>query len=489
MMIKKPGMIRSIASAGLLLGTLSVVSAQQQADVKRPNVIVILTDDQGYADVGFQKLPASPEVVTPNLDELARTGLIFQNGYVASATCGPSRSSLLTGRTSSRFGVEDNNTWPKKNTGAPQNEITIPAIISGQGYVSGAFGKWHLGELPGMRPEDRGFDYYWGARGGSGDFFFRRTELPPVWGNSVSREDAYLTDATTDEAIYFIKRNSDKPFFAYVSYNAPHSPFQTTRSLLERVVKERPQFRFAYERMKQEQEKWEGDHYDFGRFKGLDLDMEILRLTYISMLLGVDDGVGEIVETLDQLGIRENTLIFYLSDNGAALSRPNDLGGVNLPLRDGKGSVYDGGLRVPYVMNWPGVIEPGLDRKMIVSAMDIFTTTIELAGGSLPDDRIIDGVNLIPYITGEKSGQPRDHLFFRRKDRDFWSIRSGDYKWVYNGRKDSMEPEGGGLYHIQLNISECIDLSDEYPEKREELIKLYDLFTKDLPDPLPVIGD
>ncbi|MFC2081068.1 sulfatase-like hydrolase/transferase [Bacteroidota bacterium] len=468
----------------IFMGVWSLTKSQAYKSQGKPNVIVILTDDQGYADVGYQGFPASEEVITPRLDELAKTGKIFQNGYVASATCGPSRASLLTGRSSSRFSVEDNGNLPGGDTGPPQNEIIVPAIISEYGYVSAAFGKWHLGEREGMTPEDRGFDYYWGGRGGSGDYFFRRNPPPPCWDSEKSSDEAYMTDATTDEAIAFIERNLDKPFFAYIAYNAPHSPFETKRFLVERVVEQRPQFADAYERMKKETDKWNGENYDFGRFKGLDLDMEILRLVYISMLMRVDDGVGEIVQTLEKYDIRDNTLIFYLSDNGAALSRPNDLGGVNLPLRSGKGSVYDGGVRVPFVMNWPGVIKPSWNADLVVSSMDIFTTTIELAGGQIPRDRIIDGVNLIPYVTGEKKGQPHEYLFFRRKVRNFWSIRKGDMKWVYNEKDKSAEPEGGGLYNIQLNVSEYIDLSGKFPEMKEELKELFYKVTKDFPEPM-----
>ena len=207
------------------------------------------------------------------------------------------------------------------------------------------------------------------------------------------------------------------------------------------------------------------------------------------MLLAADDGVGKIIETLEKNNLRENTLIFYLSDNGAALARPNDLGGVNLPLRSGKGSVYDGGIRVPYVMSWPGVLKPEINKDMIVSSMDIFSTTVELAGGQIPDDRVIDGVNLMPYLTEKKKEQPHSALFFRRADRNFWSIRQGNYKWVYYAGKNKklldQEPEGGGLYDIQNEISESVDLSKKLSSKRDELSKLYREFTKDLPKPLP----
>ncbi|GAA4813999.1 sulfatase-like hydrolase/transferase [Litoribaculum gwangyangense] len=453
---------------------------------EKPNVIVIITDDQGYADVGFQNLPASSQVLTPNLDKLARSGMVFKNGYVAISTCSPSRASLLTGRSSSRFGVEENDRY------IDSTEIIIPRAISSQGYISGAFGKWHIGRESSTKPLSRGFDYYYGDILKNKDYFMKVVPDPPCWVNgtkSPGENGRYITDAYTDEAITFIEKNKDRPFFAYIAYNAPHSPFLTTRQLVERVVEARPEWMTVYERMKKETKKWKGDQYYFGKFLIEDLDEEILRLCYISMLLAADDGIGKIVETLEKNDLRENTLIFYLSDNGAALARPKDLGGVNLPLRDGKGSVYDGGVRVPFVMSWPGKIKSGTNNDMIVSSMDIFSTTVELAGGKIPSDRVIDGINLMPYLTGKKKGQPHPTLFFRRAERNFWSIRQGDYKWVYYAGRNiklvNKEPEGGGLYDIQNDISESVDLSKELSSKKDELSKLYRELTKNLPSPLP----
>jgi len=452
---------------------------------ERPNVIVIITDDQGYADVGFQNLPASSQVLTPNLDRLAGSGIVFKNGYVAFSTCSPSRASLLTGRSSSRFGVEDNDRY------VDSTEIIIPRAISSQGYISGAFGKWHIGREPGTTPLSRGFDYYYGDMVKNKDYFMKVVPDPPCWinGTKSPREyGRYITDAYTDEAITFIENNKNRPFFAYIAYNAPHSPFLTTRQLVERVIDARPEWGPVYQRMKKESKKWKGDQYYFGQFLIEDLDEDILRLCYISMLLAADDGVGKIIDTLEKYDLRENTLIFYLSDNGAALARPKDLGGVNLPLRGGKGSVYDGGVRVPYVMSWPGMLKPGINNEMIVSSMDIFSTTVELAGGQIPSDRIIDGVNLIPYLTGEKKEQPHETLFFRRADRNLWSIRLGDHKLVYGGKNKSLAEQnhkGDGLYDIQNDISESVDLSKELSSKKDELSKLYKELTKGFPKPLP----
>ncbi len=474
----------SLSRSILLILTLGFA----QSVFAKPNVIVILTDDQGYADVGYQNFEASSDVLTPNLDKLAASGIRFSNGYAPFSTCGPSRASLLTGRSASRFGVEENSTYP------PESEILVARALKSQGYVSGAFGKWHLGEKLGQLPMDRGFDYYYGDIGANKDYFMKRLKDPPSWmnGSESPREyGRYVTDAYTDEAVQFIKKNKEKPFFIYLAYNAPHSPFRTYEDLVKRVVDARPQWKPVYERMKNE---GKFPAYDFGKFSGENLDQEILRLCYISMLLAADDGVGKVIGTLEEEGLREDTLIFYMSDNGAALARPNDLGGVNLPLRHGKGTVYDGGCRIPYVMSWPGTLPAGLKSELMVSSMDAFATAVELAGGNVPTDRVIDGVNLIPFLTGEKKGPAHESLFFRRKGRNAWSIRSGDFKWVWSPSRPKSEKEDafygpelnpeGGLYDVQNRISEDEDLSSQFPEKKRQIMDLFKSLTAGLPDPM-----
>lgn len=451
----------------LVLFTLNV---QAQGTKEKPNVIVILTDDQGFADVGFQNLPASLQVYTPNLDALAASGTVFKNGYSSYAVCGPSRAGLLTGRNPSRFGMEVNDVY------VSTDEIIIPRAIEAQGYTSGAFGKWHVGNTPGTLPLDRGFDFYYGDIEKQKDYHMRIVSDPPCWTDgtrSPGENGRYITDAYTDQTITFIEDNKDNPFFAYVAYNAPHSPFLTTRQLLERVVAERPDWAPVYERMKLETRKWNGDNYNLGKYNTPDMDKEIRRLAYISMLLAADDGVGKIIQILDDNNLRENTLIFYLSDNGAGPD--NSLGGINLPLRDGKNAVFDGGVRVPFVMSWPGVIEQGVDNNLIVSALDIFATTVELSGGQVPNDRVIDGVNLIPYLTGEQDGQPHEALFWRRSG--FHALRSGDFKiW-----QASASPS---LYDIQNEIEEQTNLAKKQPDLVEELVNLYEELIADLPEPL-----
>ncbi|WP_395740136.1 sulfatase-like hydrolase/transferase [Prosthecobacter sp.] len=476
------------------------VSSAVSAREGKPNVIVILTDDQGYADVGFQGLPASKQALTPNLDRLAKEGVVFKNGYVAFSTCGPSRQSLLTGRSASRFAVEENGFF------ATAKEVFIPRTLQGTGYATAMFGKWHCGpdgdSTGELSPKGRGFDQAYLTS--SQDFFMKKTPHPKAWSSGGMRDyGPYVTDAITDEAIAFIREHKTQPFFAYIAHHAPHSPFCSKEALMRRIVEHDPGYKAAFERMKTHtsakgrKASYAAPNFDFGNFKGTDLDQELLRLTYLSMLLAVDDGVGRLLDTLKEEGLRENTLIFYLSDNGAALARPNDLGGVNLPLRSGKGSVYEGGVRVPFVMSWPGVLPQGeVNSTAVVSSMDIFTTTVNLAGGKVPEDRVMDGVDVMPFLTGKKAGSPHEVLFFRRLGRQAWSIRNGDHKldavtlqrkMIRKGEDASLYPDGGGFYDVQNDIGEIKDVSAGHADKKNASRQLYEKLTRDFPVPLDTL--
>jgi len=437
----------------------------------QPNVIVFLLDDLGYADVGFQGFEASSQVYTPNIDRLAASGTVFTNGYVAFSTCGPSRASLMTGRSGSRFGFEENDAV------LPAEEITIPELLKPLGYQSAALGKWHLGEGKGQLPTDRGFDYYWGDIPAQKDYFMARLDDPPSWRDKARSARAYgryVTDAYTDEALEFIKRSEDKPFFAYIAYNAPHSPFRVYESLIQRVVEARPEWAPVYERMKGQSTHKPGKPfpaYDFGKFQGEGLDEDILRLCYLGMLPAADDGMGKILDTLEEQGLRENTLIFFMSDNGAALSRPNDLGGVNMPLRGGKGSCFDGGVRVPFVLSWPGRIDKGAKSDLLISSMDILPTVVSLAGGKLPSDRAFDGVNLAPHFNTKEPYAARDMLYFRRDRRKDWAVRVGDFKWLVDNQQ--IESSHGALFNIGAEPAESQDLAGRYPDRLEEIRRKY----------------
>lgn len=459
----------------LSLILIAVATLAHRGDgADQPNVVIIMADDLGWADIGVQDEEATQDITTPNIDKLLQSGLRFTNGYVANATCGPSRASLMTGRSSSRFGLEDN-----IDSCVPTSEIMIPQIIGPAGYTSGVIGKWHLGHEPGQLPADKGFDEFYGFLGGNHHYFSNKK--PILSGTEKAQFDGYLTDALADQAVDFIERHREEPFFLYAAFNAPHSPMMATQRDIERVVAHQPRFAPVYERIKQIKGRNGLPNFVMSDFRSPDADPEIMRLVYCAMVAGLDEGVGKMMSAIDHAGIRENTLVVFLSDNGAALARPTDFGGVNLPLRSGKGTIFDGGVRVVFGASWPGVIPAGKHYDGIVNSTDLFTTTIELAGAEIPQDRTIDGVNLIPYLTGEKSGNPHQHFFFRRNDRDSWALRSGDFKWV-SDRKSRM-PSDGELYKVTEDAAEASDVSTEYPEKKAELIRLYRTLTKGLPDP------
>ncbi|MBK1876097.1 sulfatase-like hydrolase/transferase [Pelagicoccus mobilis] len=457
--------------------TIVGVALATASGVCRPNVIVIMADDLGWSDIGIQNEEATKDVLTPHIDNLFNEGLRFSNGYVASSTCGPSRASYLTGRTSSRFAMEDNNEYC-----VPASEVMLQEVLGSVGYTTGLMGKWHLGDRPEQQPQARGFDEFVGFLGGAQDYY--KGSLIDN-GEKIELEE-YITDLIANEAVDFIERNHEDPFFLYVAFNAPHSPMQATQPLIERVVAHQPRFTEAYEKIKATEGENALPNYSLEPYRGKDVDVDVMRLVYSAMVAGLDDGVGKIVNAVEEAGVRENTLIVFLADNGGALAlgrgRVNDFGAVNLPLRQGKGTVFDGGLRVVFGASWPGVIPQGGDYDGIVNSTDIFTTAVTLAGADLPGDRIIDGVDLMPYLTGRKDGNPHDHFFFRRFDRNSWSIRSGDFKWIRDNFS-GMPPEGE-LYRLSDDEGELIDVSNQYPEKKKELVELYRKLTKDLPDPI-----
>lgn len=271
----------------------------------KPNVVVIMSDDHGWADAGFQKLPASRDVLTPNLDRLFGSGLRFTNGYVASSTCGPSRSSLMTGRTSSRFALEDNQPGTPLE-GPPPTEILIPKLLKPAGYHTGAIGKWHLGEAPDRVRAARGFDEFFGFLGGSHPYFSGNL----VRGTKEVALKGHITDALAEGAVDFIQRNRAAPFFLYVAFNAPHSPMQAPQRLIERIVAHQPAFQPAYERMKLKTGRGALPEFEVRPFKGKDVDMEVMRLVYCAMVAGLDDGVGRILDALEATGLRRTRWCF-----------------------------------------------------------------------------------------------------------------------------------------------------------------------------------
>lgn len=429
-----------LVAAAVLLPALRLRAAEQPAPA-RPNVIVILTDDQGYNDVGFN---GGKEIPTPNLDSIARNGVRFTNGYVTYAVCSPSRAGLITGRYQQRFGHERNPRWAPGNpaVGMSLDERTLADVLGAAGYHCGLIGKWHLGAHPNFHPLRRGFHEFFGMIGGGKRYFpadltiddpraaknegeSYRTKL--TRGDQVIETTKYLTDAFSDEAVAFVERHRERPFFLYLAYNAPHAPLQAP------------------------------DEY-LARFPDIQSPK---RRTYAAMVSAVDDGVGRVLARLRELGLERNTLVFFLSDNGGPT---NDNASNNHPLRAGKSSPYEGGWRVPFAVQWPDRIPRGQDYNHPVSALDIFATAAQVAGAKTDPARPLDGVNLLPYVNGQITTPPHEAIYLRMYDRGAYAVRSGDWKLVIPAKDQPPQ-----LYNLRADIRETRDLAQKEPEQLRRL--------------------
>lgn len=418
----------------------------------KPNILILLSDDQGYADLGVQ---GSEDIPTPHIDSLAHHGVRFTAGYVSSPMCSPSRAGLITGRSQSRFGHDVN--WhpewpvdPNDTRGLPLTERTIGDQMKAAGYHTGIIGKWHLGEAPPFHPNRRGFDEFFGFISGGHNYAtgsYRDT--PPLHhyntllernGEPQPAAPGYLTTVLGDESAAFIHRNKEKPWLLFTSFNAPHTPIQATPELLERV-------------------KHIEDEY---------------RRTYAAMVVGMDDAVGKILKQLRDDGLEERTLIFFLSDNGGTTENNTS---SNNPLRGRKGQMWEGGIRVPFLAQWKGVLPSGKTYDRPVSSLDILPTALAAADATSVASQALDGVDLVPYLTGEKTGDPHDMLFWRIAERDIWAVRGGDHKLVKQGEKIN-------LYDLSTDSCEARDLDGKLPEVQAKLQKAFDEWHATLPEPL-----
>ena len=418
---------------------------------ERPNLVLIVTDDQGYWDVGFN---GCTDIPTPHIDRIADEGVRFANGYVTYPVCGPSRAGFITGRYQGRFGYRNNPTLnPADATaGLPVEEDNIAEVLNRVGYHSGIVGKWHLGTHPRFRPNVQGFDEFYGFVAGGHRYFpedliyedIESVDKKGGWyqtklrRNDVAVEtDEYLTDELSHEAVDFIARNHAEPFFLYVAYNAPHSPLQASQKYLDRF-----------------------DHIEDPR-----------RKTYAAMVSAVDDGVGRILDELDQHDLAENTLVFFISDNGGAANN----GSLNTPLRGTKGQLYEGGMRVPIALRWPGQVPAGLDYEPMVSSLDILGTMAAITEVPIATERPLDGVNLIPYLTGAQSGDPHEFLFWHMFGRGDMAVRRGDKKLHILGETDEV-----ALYDLAADESETTNLMAEESYRATILLKELEKWQKQL---------
>jgi arylsulfatase A-like enzyme len=430
----------------LLLGALTTLLGGLPAApaARPPNLLVIMTDDQGYADVGFN---GGRDIPTPHLDAIAAAGVRFTSGYVTYSVCSPSRAGLLTGRYPQRFGHERNPAWQPGNpaTGLPLTETLLPAVLGRVGYVSGLVGKWHLGAHPRFHPLARGFDEFFGHVGGGARYFPEELTLTEPAeardegesyrlrmrrGHEPVRTTRYLTDEFSDEAVRFVERHHDRPFFLYLAYNAPHTPLQATEEHL-------------------------------ARFPHI---ADPKRRTYAAMVSAVDDGVGRLMAKLRELGIEDDTLVFFLSDNGGPT---RDNASDNRPLRGQKGSPWEGGFRVPFAAQWPGRLPAGLVYDHPVSSLDIFATIAALAGAPADPERPLDGVNLLPHLTGERKDAPHEAIYLRMHDRGSFAVRAGDAKLVIPARGEAPQ-----LFDLGPDRAESRNLAAERPDVLARLERL-----------------
>lgn len=407
---------------------------------RKPNIVLILADDLGYAELGCQ---GCKDIATPNIDSIAGAGVRFTQGYVTCPICAPTRAGLLTGRYQQRFGFETNpgpEAYADEKFGLPLDQPTLAERLKPAGYVTGMVGKWHVGYKPELTPPKRGFDEFYGFLSGAHNYLpgGRRSELRRGM-EAIAGETEYLTDAFGREAVAFIRKNKARPFFLYLPFNAVHAPLEASEKYLKRV-------------------------------EGIN---GATRRTYAAMTVALDDAVGRVLETLRQEGLEENTLIFFLSDNGGPTSQTTS---SNAPLRGYKGQVYEGGIRVPFMVQWKDRLPAGKVFGEPVVSLDIVPTVLAAAGvAAQPEDKL-DGVDLWPYLSGRKAGRPHDVLYWRFQAEQ--AVRSGDWKLVKVQRQGRWE-----LYNLAEDVGESKNLAEKLPEKVRELEKAWQEWNAQLQAP------
>ncbi|OWK37507.1 sulfatase [Fimbriiglobus ruber] len=419
----------ALAVAVLLIGP--AVAAES-----RPNVVVIVGDDMGYADVGVQ---GCKDIPTPHLDALARSGVRFTSGYVSGPYCSPTRAGLLTGRYQTRFGHEFNPAGAAQ--GLPVTETTMADRFRAAGYRTALVGKWHLGNSADRQPQKRGFDEFFGFLGGAHDYFAPNGILR---GTTPAGDKAYLTDALAREAVEFINRSKANPFFLYLAFNAVHTPMQADDPRLK-------------------------------KFAGI---ADQRRRTYAAMMSAMDDAVGLVAGKLKAEGLTENTLVFFFSDNGGPTMKGTTINGsVNTPLRGSKRTTLEGGVRVPFFVSWPGHVPAGATDDRPVIQLDVLPTALAAAGVGVKPEWKLEGADLLPYLTG-KTAAPHDALYWRFGSQ--MAIRKGDWKLV---RYDlTAEGQTGTsatkLYDLKADIGEATDLAVKQPDRVRELQTAWDAWNK-----------
>jgi len=423
-----------IASVGAALPLRAVSGAEEGA--RKPNIVVILSDDQGYADISFNPLHP-PEVSTPYMDALAREGVFFKQAYISGNVCSPTRTGLMTGRYQQRVGIY---TGGEGGSGLPLTETIFPQRLKPAGYVCGAFGKWHLGLTEEYNPASRGFDTFYGFLGrGAHDYFKLDDPASPIYrGLEPFADHGYLTNRLTDEAVAFIQKNKAQPFFCYLAYNAVHFPPEAPEEDTERYRADDP-----------------------------------ARNVLMAMLLHLDNGVGRVVETLKQEGLWENTLLIFLTDNGGSKA----MHAINTPLRGFKTQNYEGGIRTPFVASWPARFQGGRTIDTPIISLDILATALDAAGLPAPTEKPLDGKSILPVLSGEAKTLHEDLFWSEGGSSGEWALRSGQWKLVVHKEKQE-------LYDLQADPSESKDIAADHPDQVQRLNQLYDAWLDQMAEPM-----
>ncbi len=383
------------------LGAAGAAAISHAAPARAPNFILFYTDDQGYGDVGCY---GARDVKTPHMDALAASGVRFTNFYSAAPVCSPSRAALLTGRYPLRCGVPNIVQSAANIVGLRGAEVTIAELLRERGYRTGLVGKWHLGSAPESRPNAQGFDDFFGFLSGCIDYYSHiyywggsRDPFHDLWRNQTEiwENGRYMTELVTREALRFIQQNRARPFFLYVAYNAPHYPMHAPQKYVD-------------------------------RFAGLDRERQV----HTAMVAAVDDSMGEILGLLRKLTLRERTMVYFQSDNGATIETRAGRGGRNNPFRGFKFGLFEGGIRIPAMLSWPGTIPAEQVVQEPAIAMDIFSSVLAAAGGQPPRDRKIDGINILPALSGGAK-LPSRSLFWTQGGQN--AVRRGKWKLIQNG--------------------------------------------------------
>ncbi len=461
---------------GLFLA-LILSSCGHQSNDQKPNVVIIYTDDQGTLDAGCY---GADDLYTPNIDRLSRSGIRFTQAY-AHTVCCPSRAALITGRHPQRSGIiswtQNDAHAEEKGINMPLSEVTIAEVLKENGYQTGLFGKWHLGGALENGPLEQGFDTFYGFRGGFIDnyvhYFLHGKGFHDLWSNKeeIFERDRYFPSLMTEKAIQFIEMNRDQPFFIYVAFNLPHYPEQPD-----------------------------------SLFIPMNEDLAEPRKSYATVVSTVDDKIGQIINKLDELEIRKNTIIFFMSDNSHSTEQTkikidnhlsglpkgtnycaNGGGGYTGKWRGAKSSFLEGGIRVPAIISYPGHFPENETRDQIISCMDFFPTICEITGTKLPECSI-DGYSLLPVIESEKAVSYHQVLYFQWEDQ--WSIREGNWKLIVKGRdtsgKFSTHPqkekkmESPFLANLEADNPELLNYAGEHPEIVEKLTNLYNVWAAEV---------